>query len=183
MSNKHVFQSVLTEKKIFESKKVDKRVFSSVINTIKYFTSIIDGFTPSDTWFGRFIANQRISVSKINSSVKYNARVIFNDLVISVSDVLTTLNVNPKIRFLQESAMRVVMTMTQKMGDATFRSISNFNPRMTDKLNVKSTQFLSTEIIGVSLVAKKYYLLSYYSGSMVSVMDSTNLSDLDYQVV
>ena|ERR1035437_3160620 len=181
--SQHIFNSNLTKQTNLESTINNKKSFISTIISKINFESMLDGFTPSYTWLAKFIQNNTITVSKINLLISGHANFISGSLNILVDNAKITLNSNPTARFIQNNIINAVMSMIKSAGNATFRNISNIYTRLIDKVFVNSVSISSNEIITVTIVAKKYYLVSDWDASLLSDLDSMNLLDMDYQVV
>jgi hypothetical protein len=181
MANKHSFTSSVSQKVNLESKLNYAKSFTSKIINSQIFTSILDGFASSPSWLIKFIANQNINVNKINTKTKIYANFISNNLNIFITNISIVFSMKPT--FYQNSIIRAIMRLKQRMGNILVHNDFSIYARIREKLNIKSTQFNSTEAMTATITSQKYYLVSDWDSYLLSDLDSMTLQDMDYQVV
>ena len=184
MSNQHTFDTTIGETRSFSSQIQSQHSFSSQIISSREFESTIEGFPTSESLRSEFAQSLSIIVANLDTIFNMNNEIIIPDVTMSVNQSLEDVNQTFPISFPMTLTMLSNMRMDQDMGVAEFKTINNFVERTSLRETGDSVEFIISQLtIDAIPTVQNYFLLSYFSGSLLSDMDATNLSGLDSEVV
>ena len=182
MDNNHNFDSQVTSTHSFESKINNSHSFASKIINSKLYEVIVSSFTSTNSWFAKFINNNVI----INSSIQSTGNLLGHFISNSIITVKSLMNITGifTVKFVESNTIKAIIKSSQNMGTATIILVDNIVARISSLFRITTTnKIIAQNNINVTLVGKKYYLLSDWDASYLSALDSMNLQDMDYQIV
>ena len=160
---------------------------TAIQNNVNNYDLIVDGFgatLASHTYFRQF---NTITISGISLRSTNSASFIIEPVIISASPNGINIGTTLTGSFLQYNRIMIPTTqplLFQNGSSAIFNQYNTITAYPNVIINA-SNIFISTGsvFISASPLAYQYYLLSYFDGSLVSTLDSLNLSEMDYRRV
>ncbi len=180
MNNRHNFDSIIQNQKNFNVVSNNKNQFESIISNRHFFEIIFSGsFINGEIWNASF--DQTIALEANIIITSYGRTEISSSFSSIVNPVL--------IQYLN------IITSASCSMELTLDSLINI-PSMELYLsnNIEGTLFQNIKINNIETMIESsymefvpeyrhYFLLNNYSGSMLDVLDSMLLQDMDYELV
>jgi heptaprenylglyceryl phosphate synthase len=180
MGNRHNFESVIQNEKNFDVVSTNQKNFESIINNSHNFEFIIpDGFTVGTYWTIKF---EQVSEIIANPILQKNI-----PIVISMSSSMIAVPKLTQYMFCEMSLSNSVETDWGLTTDISFVEITsaiNFESILKQNIKINSVEeTIETHKVETEPSYRHYFLLNNYSGSMLDVLDSMLLQDMDYEIV
>ncbi len=179
MSERHEFASGTIDQKSLVSQLISNRSFYSKLNNVREFESIVDGLHTSDTIRAEFVDHFNIAVNWTEYSSLFGL-ITTGSYIMGVRDSLIGLQNSFYLDSPFYYNFDAIISSQENMQNAGFEFIYNSDLIMNTE-NRLSAEFISNDLtIDSSMTTSQFYMLSYYSGSLLSDMDSMTLDELSY---
>ena len=180
MSNRHTFETSVAEQRQFSSLLKSERNFESLLNFQRQFESIIDGYSVSDFLTLKFVSINNISISSMILSDGFLLS-FSGSPIMQLDSRYISISQTPPLSFSNAETWDLIMTSEMDIGSLEFIQNKFMSVVDNTKVIMEPLEMLSqTETFEINPTVREYFLLNEYSGSLLTDMDSSNLSDLEY---
>jgi len=182
MSNKQTFNSYIRNKQSFDSTIRNKQTFNSYIKNKQSFDITIDGFVPSTSWIVRVrVPPPALAVTPITSAIDISANMIVPTIAVSWPSLLTDLH-----QSLSTTIDAKTITITPNMKLAINMELINIALNLTTSFIFKMLWSMIPIVVTApkpklefTMTQTASYMLSKYDPDLLSVWDSSLLSEMD----
>ena len=183
-NNEHSFSSNTTPSQSFFSKVGTPKTFFSTITKQQWFESTIVGFTKTTSWLATFTADSAISIPTIMGNFFGVTASFSGSVVTSVNRTDTIITHKPQTTIHSFVPIVARINEIKNMGVATFQSISSMVVNSLENIPLFGVLFSNGNLpITATATVVKMYVVSDWDSSLLSVLDSKTLNEMDYQVL
>jgi len=182
MSNRHTFNTTLKDNYDSDSHLKKQQTFTSYLYGSRIFSGTISGFQAYTTWVARISQSIKIEISRLSQLIKFSTLISFGNIKVELKEMLSVIKLSQAIS--QTIKIEAMMSMAKKMGDLLITLPMKLECKLKDFINGGHFYLLNSAIkVEVVPTVRKYALLNFYDGDLLSDWDSSLLQDMDFTIV
>jgi hypothetical protein len=180
MNNRHNFDSIIQNQKNFNVVSNNKNQFESIISNQHFFEIIFSGsFIQGEVWNANFEQTINLETNIIVTNygrveISSSFSSVINPVLIQYLNIVTSAS----------CSMELIIDSLINMPSMELYLSSNIEGILSQNIKINSIEtMIETSYMEFVPEYRHYFLLNNYTGSMLDVLDSMLLQDMDYELV
>jgi len=180
MGNRHNFESVIQNKKNFDVVSTNQKNFESTINNSHNFECTIpDNFTVGIYWSVKFEQVSEI-IANLTLQKEIPATIFMSSSIIASPELIQYMYCEMSM----SGSIETGIEFSSDILSVEMISATNLESVLSQNIEIRNVEeTIEIHKIEIEPSYRHYFLLDNYSGSMLDVLDSMLLQDMDYELV